>query len=444
MGMGWHILRRTTLISFALGVFGFSPATLASKPLVSQLTDSSPPYTVHDGNYRRPLQNHAPPKAWSIDIDTLIGAHPEIAEWVAHWTTTVGLNKIRLSHERLFEYRRSVNAIIRSSGLPWEIMAIPIVESNWRTDAVSSSGAAGPWQFLESTARGRQLVIDAWRDERRDIWKSTEAAVQELAFCHRLFSDWLLAIASYNAGPTIIKNLRRESGSSGFWELLDSKLLPSEAEKYLPQVLAVAYITAHSGRFGLPLKWEEPTLWVRLPLNRSVPLNSLAAALGYSHAKLRSFHRELNHPFTPPSGLPYFLKIPKQLNDATVKWISMLDDSPLRFWRYTVKSGDTLSHICKRYDIPIAEMLLYNSHVQADKLRIGERLYIPGDETVLSDIEIDALPDWKGRYKVESGDTFWSIAKRYRITPEMLADVNYRPLSDILRAGSVLRVPEKR
>jgi len=444
MGMGWHIFRRTTLISLALGVFGFSPAAWASEPLFSQFTGISPPHSVHVVNYRMPLQNHAPQKAWSIDIDKAIGARPEIAEWIAHWTKSEGLNKIRLSNERLFEYRRPVNAIIRSAGLPWEIMAIPIVESNWRVDVVSSSGAAGPWQFLESSARGRQLVIDAWQDERRDIWKSTEAAVQELTLYHRLFSDWLLAIASYNAGSTTIENLRRKSGSSSIWELIDSRLLSTEAEQYLPQVIAVAYITAHSGRFGLPLTWKGPTQWARLPINRSVPLNSLAAALGYSHTKLRDSHRELNHPFTPPSPLPYFLKIPKHSVDATMDWISALDDNrfPSRFWRYTVKNGDTLSLISRRHDIPIAEMLLYNSHVQAERLRIGERLFIPGDETTPSGIENDALPDWKGRYWVKPGDTFWSIAKRYHITPEMLADVNYRPLSDMLLAGSVLRVPE--
>jgi membrane-bound lytic murein transglycosylase D len=442
--MGWNILRRTALTFLVFSCIGLSQAGSATVPRLPQKTDTVPPESVNAPQYRKPLQHHAPQKAWSVDIDTMIGSRPEVAYWVGRWATPEGLKKIQSSQQRYFDYRIPVNAIMRSSGLPWELSAIPVVESNWRIDAVSSSGAAGPWQFMKSSALGRQMIIDAWRDERRDIWISTEAAMKEFAFYHRLFSDWLLAVASYNAGPTRIGNLRRDSGAANFWELKDSGVLPGETGNYVPQVIAVAYITAHSGRFGLPISWNAPTRWVRLPLERSVPLDSLASALGYSQTRIRNSNRELNHPFTPPPGLPYMLKIPQSYEEEAIRWLSSekSETVPSRFWRYTVKSGDTLSEIAMRYSISMSEMLRYNGHIRVDTLRIGERLYIPGNEDILPGVETDKLPLWTRRYTVGPGDSLWSIAKEFQTAPEILAEVNHRPLDGVLQAGSVLLVPD--
>lgn len=440
--MGWNILRRTALI-FLLAAGVPSPWIIAdSIPLVPKVTVGHTNYSYMPP-YRPVMQNHTVEKAWSVDFESAIESRPELAYWIGQWNSPEGQMKLRTAFSRVFEFRSSVDTVIRDSGLPWELAAIPIVESNWRIDAVSSSGAVGPWQFLESSARGRNLVIDAWRDERRDVWRATEAAMKELDFYNRLFSDWLMAIASYNAGPTRIRRLLEESGLSSYWELLDEGVLPPETRNYVPQVFAVTYITAHSGRFGLPINWDMPTRWTRIPLSRSIHLDKLTEATGTDADLLRLGNRELHHPVTPPPSLPYSLKVPEDDADVTVKWLESLEngDAPERFWRYSVQSGDTLSEIARSSGISLSELLSYNSHARGKILRIGEWLYLPGDHTMPEGADKDELPDWDGRYHVKPGDTFWSIARNFGVKPERLAEANHRPLNGVLLAGSVLQVP---
>ncbi|RKX89773.1 MAG: hypothetical protein DRP70_02720 [Spirochaetes bacterium] len=442
--MGRNILRRSALIFLLAAGFHIQQGFSESGPFTPKQNIGN-----NTSSFNRPYQpvrqNQSTVKAWSVDVESTIGLRPEFTFWFDKWNTDNGRKKISISLERFFEFRKPVYRIIRESGLPWELAAIPIVESNWRINAVSSSGAAGPWQFLESSARGRHLVIDAWRDERRDVWRSTEAAMSELAFYNRLFSDWLLAAASYNAGPTRISRLREESGLSSYWELLDAGLLPPETRNYVPQIIAVAYITSHAGRLGLPVNWEAPTTWVQIPLDRSIHVQKMIDALGMNEELVKAAYQGLHHPFTPPPSLPYSLKVPEKDAEDTRKWLESLeqDNAPERFWRYTVQSGDTLSEIARNNGISLSDLLSYNNHVSNGVLRIGERLYLPGNEIKPEGADDDVLPVWGGRYHVVTGDTFWSIARSYGIRPEKLAEANHRPLTGILLAGSVLHVPGK-
>ncbi len=466
MGMGRNLYRRTSLIILIF----LSAAFLAASENDSNGTDDKPIGTVGypvplpffgDSRHSRskndispdvswipPRQGRSAPKAWSVSPKTLQWERPEVALWKKRWESPEGRAKLIGAQNRYKAFRIEVEGMIRDSGIPWEFAALPVVESNWRINAVSSSGAAGPWQFLRASAIGRGLIIDAWRDERRDVWKSTEAAMAELSFYHRLFSDWLMAIASYNAGPTRMRKLMGNGEYSGYWDLYDAHLIPSETENYVPQVMAVAYITAHAGRTGLPIEWTAPPRWTRIRLNHSVPLDSflsVASENGTERTLLRQAHSELHHPFTPPPGMPYSLKVPAEKTEEVTAWLEGLKDGnlPDRFWRYTVRSGDTLSEIAERYTISLPELLSYNVHVASGMLRIGERLYIPGTETEPADVESDELPLWSGRYSVRPGDSFWSIAREYGTTPEKLAETNHRNLNGILTAGSVLNVPSE-
>jgi membrane-bound lytic murein transglycosylase D len=347
-----------------------------------------------------------------------------------------------VERSRLFHH--DVVSLIRLAGLPPEIAAIPIVESNWRVDAVSSSAAGGPWQFLESSARGRDLRMDVWHDERRDPWRSTEAAIKELSFYRRLQGDWLLAIASYNAGPTRIRRIRETSGVNDFWMMLKAGVLPPETRGYVPQIMAVAYIAAHEGRLGFETRWEKPPEWFRLPLERSILLSDLAKAADMDLNTIQQLHPELHFPVTPPPGSSYRIKIPVRSKDDVLNWLQELEDTqaPLRFWRYTVKNGDTLSVLAEKTGVSLDELVRYNAKGGNTALRAGERLLLPGDTELPEGSDTDLLPNWQGRYRVVAGDSLWSVARRFGITPEKLAEANHRPVHGVLLSGSVLQVPE--
>ena len=82
--------------------------------------------------------------------------------------------------------------------LPHHLKYLPVVESALNANAVSRAGATGLWQIMYSTGRMLGLTINSYVDERRDPYRSTEAALDYLQKLYGIYGDWLLVIASYN------------------------------------------------------------------------------------------------------------------------------------------------------------------------------------------------------------------------------------------------------
>lgn len=128
--------------------------------------------------------------------------------------------------------------IFAEEGVPAELLAVAKVESNFNPWALSSKGAFGAWQLMPATARRYGLRVDAVRDDRADMEKSTRAASRYLRDLHLQFRDWLLALAAYNAGEDAVRRAMERGGSSDFWALSRGKLLPAETRAYVPAILA--------------------------------------------------------------------------------------------------------------------------------------------------------------------------------------------------------------
>jgi len=123
---------------------------------------------------------------------------------------------------------------LAAHNLPDELKYLSIVESHLNPNAISPAGAVGLWQFMAPTARKMGLVIDDYVDERKDIYRSTDAALKYLQELHARYQDWGLAIAAYNCGPgRVDKELRKSNGNS-FWDIRSS--LPKETQHYLDRL----------------------------------------------------------------------------------------------------------------------------------------------------------------------------------------------------------------
>lgn len=99
---------------------------------------------------------------------------------------------------------------------------------------------------------------------------------------------------------------------------------------------------------------------------------------------------------------------------------------------YVVKSGDTLYSIGKKYGYTIQELLDYNNLDNAI-LSIGQVIKIP---TVSSDLEQTNYIE----YTVKSGDNLYSIGRKYGVSDQEL--MNYNNLtSNLLSIGQVIKIP---
>lgn len=134
--------------------------------------------------------------------------------------------------------RASFARIFTEHGVPAELVNLAKVESGWNRFAVSPKGARGIWQFMPDTARRYGLRVAPGIDERTDPEKSTYAAAAYLQDLHRVFGDWQLALAGYNAGERRVQSAQRKAGATDFSKL--AGFLPKETQKYVPAVMSAA------------------------------------------------------------------------------------------------------------------------------------------------------------------------------------------------------------
>ncbi|MEW8971277.1 MAG: LysM peptidoglycan-binding domain-containing protein [Mesobacillus sp.] len=93
---------------------------------------------------------------------------------------------------------------------------------------------------------------------------------------------------------------------------------------------------------------------------------------------------------------------------------------------YTVKKGDTLYSLAKKYDTSV-DMLKEVNSLSSDFIKAGQRLEVP--------VEAEA-----GIYTVKKGDTLFSLAKKYGVSVKVLKKEN-ELVTDSIYVGQVLSVP---
>jgi membrane-bound lytic murein transglycosylase D len=364
---------------------------------------------------------------------------------------------------RMARYRRFVDACLRERGLPPELLALPLLESRYLSRAVSRSGAAGLWQLMGNTSGGLGLRSDEWLDERRDFWKSTQAALRKLEENHRQFGDWYLALAAYNCGSGCLSRLLRSSGARDFWELRARGLLRPETAEFVPAFIALARIAGSPARHGLGLGWELSPEWERVRLEQSVDLRLLSRALGLEPELLREANAELRYPLTPVYAQGYFLKLPAGMAARVNELLSDPANRLLEYRYHRLASGDTLYGLSRRYGVALSLLEKANAGLDPRRLAVGGIVRVPLLEAAPSKAPPaapafapapappapppgapaprQAPAGFDRTWTVQPGETLWAIARRHGTTPELLAAANGRRLDDLLKAGDTLNVP---
>lgn len=292
-----------------------------------------------------------------------------------------------LTQEILLRGARYLHFIVEEAerrNMPLEVALLPMVESAFDPFVVSSGKAAGPWQFIPSTGKAFGLTQNTWQDDRRDIIASTKAALDYLQqIAKRFDGDWLLAIASYNAGPGNISRAIRRNKAQGlptdYWSLSVS----AENDAYLPKLFAVADIVRHPEKYNidLPPVPNEPYFQiVRLP--GQISLQQAADLAGISQEELKLLNAAFKRDFTSPNG-PHRLLLPtehatrfnERLQTATLDKPSHNTMASNGRAQYTVQSGDSLSLIAQRFNTTVVALQQANG-INNHHILVGQLLTI--------------------------------------------------------------------
>jgi len=358
--------------------------------------------------------------------------------------------------ERVFQrgqrYMYHVVTEVEARGMPLEFALLPVVESAYEPFAYSVSRAAGLWQFIPDTGRRFGLKQDWWFDGRRDVIESTRAALDYLQALHDQFDgDWLLAIAAYNVGENTVQrelDYNRAHGKpADFWHLK----LPAETRAYVPKLLAMKRLMAEPERYGLEFAAipNEPYFAV-IDTNSQIDLKIAAQLAGTSYDELVALNPGYNRWATDPDG-PHRMLVPIDDADgfeAALKTLSPEDR--VRFAVHEVARRETLAMIARQYGTSAAVISKIND-LKGGKVTAGDTLKIPEisgqlpDKVLLAASRVDRpQTDLGGRrqhqivYRVRSGETLSSIARRHGMPVSTLARLNNLGTADTLVKGQRL------
>ncbi len=340
---------------------------------------------------------------------------------------------------------------IEARDLPTELALLPIVESAYQTFAYSHGRASGMWQIIPSTGRFLGLKQNWWYDGRRDIIESTKAALNYLDSLAKQFDgDWELALASYNAGPGKIRSAvrynKKHKSATDFWHLTRIR---KETRAYVPKLVALKKLFSNPEAYDLELLPIENTIsYDIVELESQIDLALAADLASITINELYQLNPAFNRWATAPRG-PHKLLLPKGNSDQFKQALAKLPpEKRIKWVRHKIKNGETLSQISRKYRTTTALIKNVNK-IRGTQIRAGKFLMIPtatrslntytmSKNSRLSKIQNTKRKGNKQIHIVRSGQSLWSISRKYGVKTAALAKWNGMAPIDTLRVGQKL------
>lgn len=213
--------------------------------------------------------------------------------------------------KRMDEVFAIVDPILAKNGIPEDFKYLLVAESGM-INVVSPARAAGYWQFLKQTAQEYNLEINDEVDERYNLVKSTKAACKYLKDSYKIFGNWTLVAASYNAGRRKInKELSRQKVKS-YYDLL----LLKETARYVPRIVAFKIILSNPRNYGFYIRkkdrYRNPEVKI-IKVETEIPsLIDFALKYNTNYKVLKKLNPWLrSDKLTNENEKTYFIKVPK-------------------------------------------------------------------------------------------------------------------------------------
>lgn len=378
---------------------------------------------------------------------------PLVDRWVTYYTKDPAY--IQRMTSRAGQYLYHIVEDVEARNMPTELALLPFVESAFQPEALSRVKAAGLWQFMPATGNDYALAQNLWRDDRQDVLESTRAALDYFDYLHGLFNDWQLALAAYNWGEGSVQRAIARAKRNGKPTDYAHLRMPKETANYVPKLMAIKRIISNPERYGieLPDVGNEP-FFIRITKPRDIDVKTAAELAGMPLNEFRALNPSYKLPvivaahnnvmLLPADKVDYFI-------DNLASWMD--SGQPLSRWStYRLKEGETLATVAAQSGMTESELRKVNGIPEGRRVLPNSTLLVlaGADEQVdISAEEADArlrlspLTTWRRvTYRVRSGDTLTSIARRWHITTKSIVTAN-RLRSDRLRAGQrlVLTVP---
>lgn len=336
--------------------------------------------------------------------------------------------------------------------LPSELALLPFIESAFNPQAMSTAKASGMWQFIPSTGRDFDLKQNLFRDDRRSVVASTEAALDYLEKLYAMFGDWHLALAAYNWGQGNVQRAIDRNRRAGLPTDYLSLRMPRETRDYVPKLQAIENILMNPAAYGIGLApLANQAFFTPVTIERDIDVDLAARLAGLSVEEFKALNPQMNKPVILAAGTPEIL-LPR---DAALMFLAAVGrhTGPLASWTaWTAPQTLRVAEAAERVGMTEAELREVNRIPPRMLVRAGSTLLVARaphkeadvPEHVADNAMLALAPDAPARRRISvaarSGDTLASVARRHRVSAADLAEWNRLSPNARLRQGQQLVV----
>jgi membrane-bound lytic murein transglycosylase D len=251
------------------------------------------------------------PSSASLIFDLPVTYNKRVSYWVNHFQNN-GKTWFRGWLEKSTRYMPFIQKELRNEGLPQDLAYMVMIESGFDPYANSHANAVGPWQFIQATAERYGLKVSWWLDERRDLKKSTRAAIRYIRDLYTEFGSWYLVAASYNMGENGLRRQIQKYKTKDFWALARAGALPQETMDYVPKILAAMLISKAPSLYGFrDLAQMDPLDYELVIVRRGTDLNQLADHLGITRKAMKDLNAEVVLGYIPMQVEKHPVRVPR-------------------------------------------------------------------------------------------------------------------------------------
>ena len=283
--------------------------------------------------------------------------------------------------KRRERYGDMIRRVLAEHSLPRDLEYVAMIESGYDPVARSRANARGLWQFVQSSGRFYGLRVDRWADERLDPEAATHAAARFLGELHDSLKSWELAFAAYNMGYGGLVRTLRKYNTNDYWLLANLEAgLPFETSLYVAKITAMAVVGNNPEQFGVGLLEAE---------------------------------------------------------------------TPLSLTRIEVTPGTPLKPVARAAQLPLETLKALNAHILKGRVPPGGQpvhLYLPSElyEGFAKRWISKQQPAQHVSHRLRFGETLESVARRHRVSPGELREINELSAGASVGPGSTLLVPARR
>ena len=342
--------------------------------------------------------------------------------------------------------------------VPLELKYLAVVESALNPNAKSRAGAVGLWQFMYRTGLLYDLNVTSYVDDRRDPYKSTEAAARHMRDLYDIYNDWALVLAAYNAGAgRINRAVLNSGGKTNYWEILH--YLPAETRNYVPAFIAVSYIMTYYKELNIvpsPPKFKDVEIDT-IAIKYNTNLKTISDFFEIPYEDLKFLNPQYIKDIIPSSeNQIYCIRIPKKyqmqfyskekafydtlLAQRTItvdtnitKNVPALQNTGNVIY-HKVQRGETLSGIATKYRVTVSDIKRWNN-LKSNMIYVGQKLKIysstPPSKTssVTSTNTTNQTSSSSAKtqnivHVVKSGETLSGIASKYGVSVNNIKNWN--------------------